>query len=240
MPDVIRKPVPMLPVLYSFRRCPYAIRARLALHASATAYELREIQLRDKPAAMLAASPKGSVPVLVLPDGQVIDESWDIMQWALNQHDPHNWLGDHGRHVEAAAALVHINDGGFKIALDRYKYAGRHPEHPQSHYRTEGEPFLRQLEDRLHTHAALLGNQPTIADAAILPFIRQFAGVDPAWFARSPYPKLRNWNAALSNSTLFTTVMLKHPVWRTGEKPFIVGAEDMKCLRAGLAEPPGF
>jgi len=212
----------MLPILYSFRRCPYAIRARLALHVSATSYELREIQLRDTPAAMLAASPKGSVPVLVLPNGQVIDESWDIMQWALKQHDPDNWLGDNGRHVESAAALVSINDSSFKAALDRYKYADRHPEHPQSHYRTKGEPFLLQLENRLQANVCLLGGRPTIADAAVLPFIRQFTGVDPAWFAQSPYPKLRNWSEALINSALFTAVMLKHPVWRSGGKPVVI------------------
>ncbi|MDP1862535.1 MAG: glutathione S-transferase [Thiobacillus sp.] len=212
----------MLPILYSFRRCPYAIRARLALHAGVTPYELREIQLRDKPAAMLAASPKGSVPVLVLPDGQVIDESWDIMQWALKQHDPDNWLGDDGRHVEVAAALVNINDGSFKAALDRYKYADRHPEHPQSHYRTEAEPFLQQLENHLHTSAFLSGDRPSIADAVVLPFIRQFAGVDQAWFDQSSYPKLRNWSKALINSALFTAVMLKHPVWRSGGKPVVI------------------
>ncbi|MHB1053847.1 MAG: glutathione S-transferase [Thiobacillus sp.] len=212
----------MLPILYSFRRCPYAIRARLALHASVTPYELREIQLRDKPAAMLAASPKGSVPVLVLPNGQVIDESWDIMQWALKQHDPDNWLGDNGRHVEAAAALLNINDGSFKAALDRYKYADRHPEHPQSHYRAEGESFLQQLEHRLQTNAFLSGDRPSIADTAVLPFIRQFAGVDQKWFDQSPYPKLRNWSETLISSTLFTAVMLKHPVWRTRGKAVVI------------------
>ncbi|MGV8991379.1 MAG: glutathione S-transferase [Thiobacillus sp.] len=212
----------MLPILYSFRRCPYAIRARLALHASATPYELREIQFRDKPAAMLAASPKGSVPVLVLPDGQVIDESWGIMQWALKQHDPDNWLGDNGHHIEVAAALVNINDGSFKAALDRYKYADRHPEHPQSHYRAEAEPFLQQLEHRLQTNTFLSGDRPSIADAAVLPFVRQFAGVDPAWFDQSSYPKLRNWSKALINSARFTAVMLKHPVWRKGGKPVVI------------------
>lgn len=212
----------MLPILYSFRRCPYAIRARLALHAGATTYELREIQLRDKPAAMLAASPKGSVPVLVLPDGQVIDESWDIMQWALNQHDPDNWLGGDGCHVKAAAALVNINDGSFKAALDRYKYADRHPERPQSHYRSEGEPFLQKLESRLQANACLSGDRPSIADAAVLPFIRQYAGVDQAWFDHSPYLKLRNWSETLINSALFTAVMLKHPVWRSGGKSVVI------------------
>jgi glutathione S-transferase len=213
----------MLPILYSFRRCPYAIRARLALHVSGTPYELREIQLRDKPAAMLAASPKGSVPVLVLPDTQVIDESWDIMQWALNQHDPDNWLGEDGRHVEAAAALVKINDGYFKTALDRYKYADRYPEYPQPHYRRQGETFLHQLETRLQDNTHLLGDHFSIADAAVLPFIRQFAGVDPAWFAHAPYPKLVNWTATLVQSSLFTAVMQKHPLWQPEESPSDIG-----------------
>ena len=217
----------MLPILYSFRRCPYAVRARLALQASMTPYELREVQLRDKPASMLAASPKGSVPVLVLPEGQVIDESWDIMQWALQRHDPAHWLGSDGVYLKPAAALVHINDTTFKAALDRYKYADRHPEHPQSVYRAEGEQFLRQLEDRLQVHAYLLGDHLSIADAALLPFIRQFAAVDQAWFDQSPYPKLRNWCAALIHSAMYTTVMQKFPVWRSGEVLVVVnGAKD--------------
>ena len=213
----------MLPILYSFRRCPYAIRARLALHSSQTAYALREVQLRHKPAAMLAASPKGSVPVLVLPNGQAIDESWDIMQWALKQHDPEFWLGRNGEHLDAAAALVAINDSSFKAALDRYKYAIRHPEHPPSHYRAEGEIFLQQLEDCLQTHAHLLGDRLSIADAAIVPFIRQFAGVDQAWFDQSPYPKLRCWCEALIGSSRFEAVMVKHPVWADGDEIVVIG-----------------
>lgn len=211
-----------LPILYSFRRCPYAIRARLALHASGTAYELREVTLRNKPSAMLAASPKGSVPVLVLPDGHVIDESWDIMQWALKQHDPDNWLGREGQCLNDASALVTINDTRFKAALDRYKYADRHPEHPQPYYRAQGEPFLQQLEDRLQAAPYLSGHRLSIADAAIFPFIRQFAGVDPAWFAQSPYPRLRGWAEALMHSILFTAVMHKYPVWQDKDRPVIV------------------
>ena len=203
------KSMPMLPILYSFRRCPFAIRARLALLVSETAYELREIQLRNKPVDMLTASPKGSVPVLVLPDGQVIDESWDIMQWALQQHDPDNWLGQNGQQLKAAAALVETNDSTFKAALDRYKYANRHPAHPQVHYRMEGEKFLQKLENCLENNAYLSGNHLSIADAAVIPFIRQFAEVDQDWFDQSAYPKLRNWSQALINSSLFTAVMLK-------------------------------
>ena len=212
----------MFPILYSFRRCPYAIRARLALRVSATPYELREVQLRDKPASMLAASPKGSVPVLLLPDGQVIDESWDIMVWALQQNDPDDWLGRDRQYLKQAAALVTINDTTFKSALDRYKYPDRHPEHPQSHYRAEGEQFLRQLEERLQVNAYLLGERLTIVDMAVLPFIRQFAAVEQSWFDQSPYPKLRNWSAALIHSALFTAIMQKYPVWRSDAVPVVI------------------
>jgi glutathione S-transferase len=193
----------MHPILYSFRRCPYAIRARLALHVSGITHELREVSLRNKPTCLLTASPKGSVPVLVLPGGQVIDESWDIMLWALQQHDPENWLGSQNQYLDQAAPWVAINDSHFKAALDRYKYADRHPEHPQAFYRNQGETFLQQLEDCLQANTCLFGPGLSIADAAIFPFIRQFAGVDQAWFDQSPYPRLRNWTATLCRSSLF-------------------------------------
>ncbi len=176
----------MHPILYSFRRCPYAMRARLALYVSGVVVEVREIALRNKPENMLIASPKGSVPVLVLPDGQVIDESWDIMQWALRQHDPDNWLGKNETFLEAAKPLMNENDTTFKAALDRYKYSGRYPEHPQFFYRTQGELFLQPLENRLRATNYLLSDALSIADAAIFPFIRQFAEVDQNWFAQSP------------------------------------------------------
>ncbi len=182
---------------------------------------MREIQLRDKPPDLLAASPKGSVPVLVLADGQVLDESWDIMQWALRQHDPDNWLGHNDQHLADAATLVAINDGHFKTALDRYKYADHHPEHPQAVYRAAGEIFLQQLETRLQTNAFLLGDQFSIADAAVIPFVRQFAAVDPVWFDQA-YPKLRNWNTEFIHSNLFTAVMQKHAVWQSGQPPVVI------------------
>ena len=212
----------MLPILYSFRRCPYAIRARLALQVSGVTYELREVLLREKPPAMLAASPKGSVPVLVLADGRVIDESWDIMQWALQTHDPANWLGHDGIYLAAAAALVAINDDRFKQALDCYKYANRHPEHSQSYYRGLGEEFLQQLEARLQTHQYLLGNECSIADAAVMPFIRQFSAVDQAWFDQSPYPMLRKWSETLIHSDLFNAIMQKHANWQKGQTPVVI------------------
>ena len=205
-----------LPILYSFRRCPYAMRARSALIASGISVELREVQLRDKPAAMLAASPKGSVPVLVLPDGQVIDESWDIMLWALRQHDPQDWLGVGERHMQSALPLVLENDTSFKRALDRYKYPERFPEHTQDFYRAAGKIFLQKLESRLCVTPYLLGDGLSIADAALLPFVRQFAAVDEAWFATSPYPALRAWMEKFTRSELFSAVMQKFSVWQPG------------------------
>ena len=205
---------PMLPVLYSFRRCPYAIRARLALYVSGIGYTLREVALGNKPLAMLAASAKGTVPVLVLPDGQVIDESYDIMCWALQQHDPDVWLGKDGCYLDAVLPLIQRNDKEFKTALDRYKYHERHPQYAQSHYRRQGEAFLQELEARLRSDAWLLGGKMSIADAAVFPFVRQFAAVDPHWFEHSPYRKLNEWHASLANSPMFTAVMQKHKVWQ--------------------------
>ena len=196
-------------LLYSFRRCPYAIRARMALHASGVPFELIEVSLRDKPADMLAASPKGSVPVLVLPDGSVIDESWDIMLWALHQHDPEGWLGVQDAYVPAAQPLVITNDTDFKAALDRYKYADRQPAQSRSHYRAQGERFLRELELRLNKTHYLLADTLTIADAALFPFIRQFAAVDEDWFAQSPYPLLRDWLTSILDTPRFAEVMRK-------------------------------
>lgn len=213
----------MRPVLYSFRRCPYAIRARLALQVSGAAYELREIHLRDKPAALLAASPKGSVPVLVLPDGEVIDESWDIMLWALRNRDPYGWLGAGDNTLIQASRLVEINDGAFKRALDRYKYADAASS--RTPYRTQGEIFLQHLETRLQAHTCLLGASFSLADAAILPFVRQFAGVDAGWFEAAPYPRLRGWLRSGVESALFLSVMQKHPVWQPHAPPCLLPAQ---------------
>jgi glutathione S-transferase len=214
----------MPPVLYSFRRCPYAMRARLALYASGTAVELREVKLSDKPASMLAASPKGSVPVLVLPDGQVIDESWEIMLWALHRHDPFGWLGKNDVHIDSATSLITENDTSFKGYLDGYKYPERYPDHPQIHFRTQAERFTRDLEHRLLETAYLLGDSMSIADAGIFPFIRQFAGVDKDWFAHAPYPSLHRWLKDLSGSGLFEAIMKKYPPWQPGYIPVIMAS----------------
>ena len=191
------------------------MRARSAIIVAGIEIELREIVLRDKPAEMLAASPKGTVPVLVLPDGKVIDESWDIMLWALRRNDPHNWLGAEECHVAAALPWRNENDTGFKRNLDRYKYPERHPQQTQSEWRSAGEQFLQRIETQLNATPFLLGERFSIADAALLPFIRQFAAVDKDWFAAAPYPALRTWLDRYTTSALFETVMKKFPTWKS-------------------------
>lgn len=193
------------PILYSYRRCPYAMRARMALRYAGISVETREVVLGDKPRHMLAVSPKGTVPVLVLPDGKVIDESLDIMAWALAQQDPDGWLTDNRLFQE----LITENDSSFKRALDQYKYAARFPEQSAEVYRQQGERFLARLEALLSEHAYLLSEKLTQADVAIFPFIRQFSMVDRDWFAEAPYPHLRQWLAGLLDSELFNAVMQK-------------------------------
>jgi len=206
-----------LPVLYSFRRCPYAIRARMALRYSSMCVELREVVLRDLPRELLACSPKATVPVLVLPDGTVLDESLDIMDWSLAQHDPDHWRAQPGSPGAAAARrLIAANDYDFKPVLDRYKYAERYPQHPASWCRSQAEGFLEDLEQRLGRHDWLTGAHMSSADVAIFPFIRQFALVDRGWFDASHRVNLRNWLDGLLQTELFGAVMSKSPPWRPG------------------------
>jgi glutathione S-transferase len=207
-----------LPVLYSFRRCPYAMRARMALVYSGIRVELREVLLRDMPPAMLACSPKGTVPVLLLPNGRVLEESRDIIAWALASSDPDGWLpAVEGGAQNAASRLIDENDQAFKQQLDHYKYAERYPEHPASVYRAAGEGFLQQLEQRLERQAWLTGERMGVADVAIFPFIRQFAFVDKPWFDSTPYPRLQQWLDFFLESALFLSVMKKYPQWQGGD-----------------------
>ena len=196
-------------VLYSFRRCPYAMRARMALRYAGCAVHIHEISLKAKPPEMLERSPKGTVPVLVMGD-QVLEQSLDIMHWALAQNDPDNWLlindGDGRRDIQA---LVEHNDQVFKQHLDRYKYFVRYPEFSQEQYRQEAEVFLQTLEARLQQRGFLVADRVTLADIALAPFIRQFSAVDPEWFATSPYPGLRGWLQRFVESKLFKAVMVK-------------------------------
>src|SRR5690554_637466 len=201
--------------LYSFRRCPYAMRARLGLLFAELQVELREIVLKDKPAQMLAISPKGTVPVLQLTDGVVIEESRDIMIWALEQHDPQGLLD--AAVLDQAKALIEQNDNEFKHWLDRYKYSDRHPEMSQMEYRQRGEVFSQILERLLTENPFLLGHQPTIADIGIMPFVRQFAHVDRDAFYSLPYPNLQRWLQLWLEHPFFLKAMVKYPPWQEGD-----------------------
>ncbi|MDX9678092.1 glutathione S-transferase [Pseudomonas zeae] len=191
--------------LYSFRRCPYAMRARMALRYSGVPVDIIEVSLKAKPAEMLAISPKGTVPVLDA-CGQVIDESLEIMRWALAQNDPQDWLLDGDSRI---AELIEANDQGFKVHLNRYKYAERYPEQPMEIYRAEGALYLQRLEELLTDRDYLLADHPSLADIALLPFVRQFAHVDREWFAQTPYVRLQTWLQRFLESELFTSIMKK-------------------------------
>ncbi|MFA5488076.1 MAG: glutathione S-transferase [Candidimonas sp.] len=220
--------MPAFPVLYSFRRCPYAMRARLALAAGDSRCELREVVLRDKPQAMLAVSPKATVPVLVLADGTVIDQSLDIMLWALRRHDPWSWMQPESGDLAQMLAMIRECDASFKRCLDRYKYPDRYDLASGIPYREQARPWLHELDCRLRTDAYLFGRRAALADMAVLPFVRQFAHVDKAWFDGQDWPGLSRWLTAWMRSELFERIMQKYPAWKSGDQPryFPVESED--------------
>jgi glutathione S-transferase len=185
------------------------MRARMALRYSGVAVQIVEVSLKAKPADMLALSSKGTVPVLNA-DGQVIDESLEIMRWALAQNDPQDWLlKDDPVGQQHIAGLIDENDHVFKVHLNRYKYAERYPEQPMTFYRAQGEVFLRKLDALLEGRDYLLAAHPSLADVALMPFVRQFAHVDREWFAQTPYVRLQAWLQRFLQSDLFTSVMKK-------------------------------
>jgi glutathione S-transferase len=207
-----------LPVLYSFRRCPYAMRARMALRYAGQNCVLREVDLKNKPEPMLQASAKGTVPVMLV-DNSVIDESLDVMFWALRQNDPDHWL-ENGELQPGVNDLLATNDGPFKEHLDGYKYAGRDAEAEALLHRQKAEVFIAELEALLMQDGGrrhLLGDQLTFVDIALMPFIRQFANVDIKWFETSRYTHLRGWLERMVKSQLFVSVMSKHTPWQEGE-----------------------
>lgn len=243
-----------LPILYSFRRCPYAIRARLALMHCGAQCELREIVLRDKPAHMLDVSTKGTVPILLLPmtgngaaaavanstiysedinvNYRVLDESIDVMHWAMNENPTRHlqnanaWLTIQTMSSDEINALIEQNDVEFKDHLDKYKYSDRHPEHSQAFYFEQAMPFLEKLESILSQSPYLGGSQFRFLDAAILPFIRQFSMVEPKQFDALPLPKLQQWLAQELESELFVSVMQKIPLWNadSGNELVVLGS----------------
>lgn len=201
------------PCLYTFRRCPYAIRARMTLAYSAIRVEIREIKLSNMPQEFLDLSPKATVPVLRLSDGTLFEQSLDIMHWALSIADLQQWLVDDSDSQE----LIRQNDEDFKPLLDAYKYADRFPQLSQLQHRNCAEYFLRQLEARLRQHRFLVSERKTITDVAIMPFIRQFAGVEPQWFEQCEYAGVRGWLNRQIDSDLFKSVMSKSTFWQPGD-----------------------
>ncbi|MBG9390518.1 glutathione S-transferase N-terminal domain-containing protein [Caenimonas aquaedulcis] len=197
------------PLLYTYRRCPYAMRARMALLQAGIDFDRHEVSLRDKPAGMLRLSPKGTVPVMLLPGGQVIDESLDIMRWAFEGRDAEGWWAR--AQGAACRALVAINDGPFKQLLDRYKYPQRHPsaQGPSAARDEAVACLLRPLESALAGKAYLGGDVPCAADLAIFPFVRQFRAVDDAWFDAQDLRATQQWLQQWLQSALFGRCMEK-------------------------------
>jgi len=207
------------PILYSFRRCPYAMRARMAIAKAGIACRLREVVLRDKPDEMLTASPKGTVPVIVEHNRNVIEESLDVIDWALAQNDPDAWLKPQIGTLADMRALINENDGPFKRALDRYKYPNRYEDENiiREDQRAIGETYLHSLDIRLQATNNLFGDGISLADIAIFPFIRQFANTDRDWFDAQPLPKLQAWLERHLESDLFKSIMRKYKQWETGD-----------------------
>jgi len=205
-----------LPILWSFRRCPYAMRARLAIQSSGQRVALREILLKDKPPLFLATSPKGTVPVLQ-DAGTVIEESRDVMLWALGRNDPEGWLNM----PDDGFALIDRCDGPFKMALDHTKYAVRYPDLHEADAREEAMVFLRDLDARLQQSTFLMGANRTMADMAILPFVRQFANTDRAWLDRQGLKPLTLWLDDFLHSERFQRIMTKYPPWQEGQDQVI-------------------
>ena len=198
------------PILYSFRRCPYAMRARMSLLESGVEVELREVILRDRPEHMMDISPKGTVPVLLLPDGTVIEESLDIMLWSLDE----SWLAGDWKE------LIDVNDGDFKHHLDRYKYNNRYENvlSPEEH-REHALSILKTYDERLSNQAYLCGDSISFADLALSPFVRQFANTDRGWFDQLPLLHLHNWLIGILEGDLFKSCMVKHKQWQNGQVP---------------------
>jgi glutathione S-transferase len=213
-----------LPVLYSLRNCPYAMRARLAIYASGQQVQLRDLVLSNKPAEMLNLSPKGTVPVLVTADNLVIDESLSIMQWAFSQTDPDDYLNKAAPNAMTdMLAVIARFDNEFKGHLEQYRCAKRYHEPSLIKDRQQCERYLADLESRLCLHPYLMSDTPSLTDLALMPFIRQFARVERQWYLQSPYPKLRQWLNHYLQSRMFSKVMAKYPMWLDSKEDVVFG-----------------
>ena len=205
------------PILYSFRRCPNAIRARMVLSYMEVSVELREVLLNERPQSLYKISSKGTVPVLLLKDGKVLDESLDIMQWAIKQGEQKLYEDK----LNEQNQLIKYNDTKFKYWLDKYKYNVRYLEHSREYYQRKCSKTLAEYDMRLSGNAYLMGDRIRLADIAIFPFIRQCANVDQNWF-NNKYPNLNQWLEIWKQSRLFKSVMMKYNQWRLGDELLIV------------------
>jgi glutathione S-transferase len=205
------------PILYSFRRCPYAMRARMALYVSGQVCTHREVVLRDKPVEMTSISAKATVPVLEIAPGKVLEESFEIMLWALEQNDPLDWLSPDIGTTDDMTALVRLCETDLKPHLDRYKYSNRYDNTDPLVHRAEAEIFIQNLNNRLEERDYLFGNRPSVTDFAIAPFIRQFANTDRSWFDATPYPALKTWLAWFLDNDIFLGIMTKFDPWKPGD-----------------------
>jgi len=214
----------LLPILYSLRNCPYAMRARIAIFKAKQTVMLRDIVLSNKPKKMIAASPKATVPVLVLTNGIVLEESLSIMLWALNEADSDDLLqSKNERGLSDMLNLIKTFDNEFKVCLEQYKCAKRYRESNIIECRVACEHFIQILENRLNCHAFFMSNKESLVDIALLPFIRQFARVERQWYLQSPYPKIRQWLNNYLQSPMFTKVMAKHPLWLDAHEMVLFG-----------------
>jgi glutathione S-transferase len=219
-----------LPVLYSLRNCPYAMRARIAIYYAKQKVALRDLVLTDKPDEMLAVSPKGTVPVLVigneLEQPQVIDESLEVMLWALHESDPDNLLHHETAHIlSEMLSLISQFDNEFKTCFDKYQCAKRYHEDSLESDRQACEKYITNLEQRLQVNDFLMSDKASLADIALLPFIRKFSKVERQWYLQSPYPKLREWLNRYLQSRMFSKVMTQHPLWQENKEVIIFGGE---------------
>ncbi|WP_417878962.1 glutathione S-transferase [Vibrio sp.] len=212
-----------LPVLYSLRNCPFAMRARMAIYRSQVPVLLRDIVLSDKPPEMLEASPKGTVPVVVTNYGTVIEESAEVMLWALSENDPEDLLlSTEPEMLNSMRGLIHQFDTEFKPCLEAYRAAKRYHEPNLVECRQACEKYLCELEERLTRHSYFMADQESLADLALLPFIRQFARVERQWYLQSPYPKLRQWLNQYLQSRMFSKVMTKHELWLVNRRDILM------------------
>jgi len=212
-----------LPILYSLRHCPFAMRARIAIFKSKQPIELRDVKLDNKPAAMLTASPKGTVPILVVSSDEIIDESIDVMVWSLTQSDPDNLLlasansaGDVTNKLSELLAFIHICDSEFKGCIERYKCAKRYHEPNLLERRQDCEVYIKDLEQRLSQHDYIFGDDESLVDIALLPFIRQFAKIERQWYVQADYPNVKRWLNTYLQSAMFNKVMTQNPIWEEG------------------------